>query len=76
MADAHYIVTFPTTHMTLRAERVAKSGGVAVKVIPVPRQLSADCNMGIKVSLEDADSLRSLLDAANVSCAFVGWPKR
>ena len=72
MADEHCIVTFPTTYMTLRAEGVAKSGGIVVKIIPVPRELSADCNMGIRVSLEDAESLSSLLDASNVSYAFVG----
>jgi len=37
------LATFRTSHEALRAEQTLKGGGLAVELIPVPRQIRSDC---------------------------------
>lgn len=71
MSDARCIITFPNTHHALRAERVAGAAGVSTRMIPVPRYLSADCNVGMETSVEDGGELVILLRAKKVECRLV-----
>lgn len=71
MTEQRCIVTFPSTYHALRAERVSKAAGFSVSMIPVPRGISADCNIGMEVRSEHADSLRGVLEKARVDCDFV-----
>ena len=73
MAAELCIVTFTTTHGALRAERAAKEAGFRVRMIPVPREISSDCNMGMEASIEDMERLRSLLASRGIECEFVRW---
>ena len=73
MGEEVCIVTFPTTFAALKAERAAAEGGVAVRMVPVPREISSDCNMGMEASIEDMQRLRSLLGSRGVECEFVRW---
>lgn len=68
---SYYIVTFPNTHLALKAERIAKEAGIRAKMIPVPRYISSDCNMGMRVAPEHKEALEASLKAAGVECAFV-----
>ena len=70
-----YIVTFPSTHLALRAERAAQEAGIPVRMIPVPRQISADCNMGMEIPLDQGGSLTALLTSEGIECDFVTWRK-
>jgi len=67
------IVTFATTQVALRAERVATDGGLNVRMIPVPRGISSDCHMGMEAPVEDMERLRSLLAADGLECDLVRW---
>ncbi len=64
--SSHFILTFPSTHAALKAERIAKAAGIEVAMIPVPRSLSADCNMGLRVGDSDHDRLLTVLAKNNV----------
>ena len=71
MPDERCIVTFPSTHFALRAERAAKEVAIPVTMIPVPRDISSDCHMGMEVPIEQADLLKGFLAAKGVDCSFV-----
>ena len=73
MPDERCIVTFPSTHFALRAERVAKKAGIAVRMIPVPRRLSSDCNIGMEAPVEEEKQLGELLADNGVECDFRRW---
>ena len=74
MAEECIIVTFPSTHHALRAERIAREKGLDVKMIPVPREISSDCNMGMKILGQEEDTAKEVLTGAGVKCEFVSWP--
>jgi len=68
VADARCIITFPNTHHALRGERVAKSAGIPVKMLPVPRDISADCNVGMAPPSGRGQEVLALLQAEKVDC--------
>lgn len=52
------LFTFPSTFYALKAEKAAKSAGLRVKLIPVPRELSSLC--GLALELETGEEERAL----------------
>ena len=66
-------MTFPNTHAAIRAEGLAVGAGIPVRMIPVPRELSSDCNVGMKAAVEDMAQLQTLLQAEGIECDFVKW---
>jgi len=60
------VVTFFTTHAALRAEKVLKEAGMAVRAIPAPRALSADCTIAVAFPAEGTSRARSILDASGI----------
>ena len=44
------VILFASTHFAIRAEKLAKEKGFAVKLIPVPRHLSSDCGVCLRFS--------------------------
>ncbi len=75
MPDERFIVVFPSTHHALRAERIAREAGVRISMIPVPREVSSDCSMGMQIRPADSDTVEALLNARSTACRFVAWPK-
>ncbi len=65
------IVLFHTTSSALRAEQVLKKGGVGIKLVAAPRDLSSDCNIAIRFGGEDTERVRQLLLEARVEVAGI-----
>ena len=66
MPGPYSVILFHSTSHAIRAEKVLQKAGLQSKMIPVPRQLSSDCGVCIRVAR--ADHLASLraLEAAGV----------
>ncbi|OPY77318.1 MAG: hypothetical protein A4E64_01172 [Syntrophorhabdus sp. PtaU1.Bin058] len=47
-----YFLIFFTIHDVLKAEKVLKTHNVDIELVPVPRNLSSDCGMCIKLKNE------------------------
>ena len=61
------VVTFPTTAEALKAEALAKSQGLAGRLIPVPRQISAGCGLAWSGPPETEQQMRELLKEERVT---------
>lgn len=73
MAQDLWVITFPSVHNALRAEKVLKAAGIAVALIPVPRELSGSCE-GLAARLAGADvaGAAAALTAAGVTMVKPG----
>ena len=60
------ILIFRGTHQVLSAEKHLKKGGVSIRLIPVPRRLTSDCGLAIRISPGEKDSARKVLAAAKL----------
>src|SRR5512140_843102 len=60
------ILIFRGTHQVLSAEKRLKGGGVPLRLIPVPRSLTSDCGLAIRVPLDQRDRAREILSRARL----------
>jgi len=66
MADGECVATFHTTQEGMRAARMLQEQGVAARLIPVPRWLSADCGVALTFPAADAPQVRAILEDAGI----------
>ncbi|MBN1993751.1 MAG: DUF3343 domain-containing protein [Anaerolineae bacterium] len=66
MKDQYSVILVYATTYALRVEKELKEVGVACKLIPVPRYLSSDCGMCVRIERADKETVRRILAAAQV----------
>ncbi len=45
----------------MKAEKLLKNAGIRMKLIPVPRSLTSDCGLAIRIAHEDVDVAYNVL---------------
>ncbi len=56
------IITFQSTHQVLKTEKILQKEGVDFDIIPVPKQISADCGMAIRIEMESIKRIERILE--------------
>ncbi|MDO5116052.1 MAG: DUF3343 domain-containing protein [Synergistaceae bacterium] len=54
------IATFDTTHMALFFEKSCRASGLKVKIIPVPRQVSASCGLACSYPCGESEAVKAI----------------
>ena len=57
------VIVFPTTHLTLSAEKSLEKAGIEHRTIMKPRRISSDCGLAIRVGSRSLDSCQEALTA-------------
>lgn len=72
MNKQHYeiILVFSTSH-ALRVESILGKAGIPCKLIPVPRRISTECGVCIRISPNDKAQALEVLETANVEIVGV-----
>lgn len=65
MADR--IITFDSIHHALKAEKMIRSAGLAADAISVPRHLSSDCGIALKIEDSIEDSVVTLMQENGIN---------
>jgi hypothetical protein len=65
------VVLFHTTSAAIRAEKKLIAGGMKIKLIPTPRELSSDCVVALRFDWTQVERVRVLLEAAHVEIEAV-----
>jgi len=55
------VIVFPTTHLTLSAEKSLEAASIEHRTIMKPRRISSDCGLAIRVASDYLDSCREAL---------------
>ncbi|MGE5189504.1 MAG: DUF3343 domain-containing protein [Gemmatimonadota bacterium] len=58
------ILIFRGTHQVLSAEKHLRKAGVPMRLIPVPRRLTSDCGLAVRIAPSARDRAREVLSAA------------
>ena len=74
-ASPEMILIFRGTHRVLSAEKRLKRAKVPLRLIPVPRRLTSECGLAIRVSHGDKDRVREVLSAARLLPLSVHIPR-
>lgn len=57
-----YLLTFYSTSGAMAVERYCKDNGIAGRLIPVPREISASCGLSWAVPLEQKEEIMVIED--------------
>jgi hypothetical protein len=60
------VILFPSVHYALRAEKLMKEEGISHKLIPVPRHLSSDCGVCLRIPWGRKEEVLGILARAGV----------
>ena len=67
MTDCAYaVVMFASTSHAIRAERILDTAGISNKLITVPRHLSSDCGVCLRIDRSDVEAARAALSRSRV----------
>ncbi len=67
MTDKPYaVILVHSTSYALRAEKVLGQAGIPCKLIPVPRHLSSDCGVCVRIERTDQEAALQALQTARV----------
>lgn len=64
------ILVYSTSH-ALRAEKILEQAGIDCKLIPVPRRISSDCGICVRVRQSDEDRAAYLLESSGLEVAGI-----
>jgi hypothetical protein len=71
------VITFFGSHHALRAESVMKKGGLAVRLVPGPREISPNCGVALRFAYDHREEALALLAAGSVQYEAVHlYPER
>lgn len=73
--EGDIVAVFHSVHRVMKAEKILKGALQGIKVIPMPRQISADCGMAIKFPSDLLEEVRTLLQERDVPVIEL-WQKR
>lgn len=65
------VVLFHTSNHSFRAERLLKEQGVVCRQVPVPRHLSSECGVCLRLEAAEQERAHAILLAAKVEMAGV-----
>jgi hypothetical protein len=64
--EEYAVILVYSTSYAIRAEKVLLKTGIRSKMIPVPRHLSSDCGVCVRIERADKEAARQALEAVGV----------
>jgi hypothetical protein len=64
--DQDLVAIFHSIHKVMKAEKTLKLEGADILLIPVPRQLSADCGLAIRFAEQERERVEGILERAGL----------
>ena len=62
----HTVILVHSTSHAMRAEKLLQKAGIICKLIPVPRHISSNCGVCVRVERPDREAARKALEPAGV----------
>ncbi len=65
--EAYAVILVYSTSHAMRIEKLLAERGIACKMIPVPRRISSDCGVCIRILRADVETARETVAAARIA---------
>ena len=66
MNTAYAVILVDSTSHALRIEKFLKDQALPCRLIPVPRQLSSDCGVCVRILAQDMEGIKSWLNQRQI----------
>lgn len=60
------LLTFPTTHSAMRAEKILDKKGMVFIIVPTPREISEGCGLAVRCHCEDLTEIVEELNRSGI----------
>jgi len=64
--ERYAVILVYSTSYAIRAEHVLNGAGISSRLIPVPRHLSSDCGVCVRIERADQEAALNALEAASL----------
>jgi len=64
------VISFESTHMAIKSEKLLLDIGLNIRIIPVPREITASCGLALKINIDDFIEVKKLLEKNKID--FLG----
>jgi hypothetical protein len=61
------VILFSTTSSVMQSEKILLKAGFVIKLIPTPREFSADCGISIRFEWDQNAQIKALLEKEKVN---------
>lgn len=65
-AGEYAVMLFPSTSHAIRVDNILHKAGIQSKMIPVPRHLSSNCGVCVRIERADTEAARRALEEVGV----------
>ena len=65
-SDSYAVILVYSTSHAMRIEKLLGKRGIACKMIPVPRQISSDCGVYIRIARAQVEAARETIGEARI----------
>lgn len=66
MSESYAVILMYSTAHALKAEKALRKAGITCKLIPVPRNISSDCGVCVRIRSIDREEALEVLETAGV----------
>ena len=70
--EVRLVITFHTTSEAMAWERACRDEEIPGRLIPVPRQISADCGLSWSMPVDGRERVLAVTAAAGLRCQSLG----
>lgn len=69
--EQRFIITFQSTIEAMDMEEICKENGIRGRLIPVPRQISANCGMAFSALPSEKEEVLAFIEENNIT--YEAW---
>jgi hypothetical protein len=61
------IISFASTNYAMQTEAYLKAQGIAIQIMPTPREITLSCGLSIKTAVDNLDKIKNLVDNKRIT---------
>jgi len=64
-SETFCLIAADSTHQIMKLEKLILENNIKVRIIPVPKEVTANCGLSIKFDVSDLEKIKSLIQNDN-----------
>ena len=60
------VISFESTHMAIKSEKLLLEKQMEIRIIPVPREITASCGLALRVDLDKFERVKKILEKNSI----------
>jgi len=60
------VISFESTHMAIKSEKILLEYSLDIRIIPVPREITASCGLALRINQSDFIEARKILEEKEI----------